>query len=119
MKKIFLLSLLFFSFVSSTNIFAHAVITDPGIKQTVAYSNKARQIEIAFNSKVELKLSQIFLVSAGDAKQKLNTIPTDKPGRILIELPVLESGEYAIQLRIFAADGHLSEDLIRFTVSKD
>jgi methionine-rich copper-binding protein CopC len=34
-------------------------------------------------------------------------------------MPTLNSGEYALQLKVFSADGHLNEDLIRFVVTKE
>jgi hypothetical protein len=38
-------------------------------------------------------------------------------GQMLIKVPALEEGDYAIKYKVFAADGHLTEDVIRFKVS--
>ena len=95
---------------------AHAVVTKSSLNVSSVSPGQSSQVELAFNSKVELNLSQVFLVSAGDKKQALITKQGDKPGHVVINLPALNSGEYAIQLKVFAADGHLSEDLIRFIV---
>jgi hypothetical protein len=35
---------------------------------------------------------------------------------VLAPLPALTPGEYAIKYKIFAADGHLTESVIRFDV---
>lgn len=94
----------------------HAVVTKNSLKLKPVPVKQASQVELSFNSKVELDLSEVFLVSAGDKMQVINAILGDKPGQVLLDLPALEPGEYAIKLKIFAADGHLSEDLLRFFV---
>ena len=40
-----------------------------------------------------------------------------KQGQIIVHIPALQSGDYAIRFKIFAADGHLTEDVIHFSVS--
>lgn len=95
---------------------AHAVVTHNSLELKPVPVNQASQVELLFNSKIELDLSEIFLVSAGDKMQVITATPGDKPGTVLLDLPALEPGEYALKLKIFAADGHLSEDLLRFFV---
>lgn len=95
---------------------AHAVVTHNSLKLKPVPVNQASQVELTFNSKVELDLSEVFLVSAGDKMQTISAAPGDRPGVVLLALPALAPGEYAIKLRVFAADGHLSEDLIHFFV---
>jgi methionine-rich copper-binding protein CopC len=41
----------------------------------------------------------------------------DKQGQITVTVPALAVGDYAIRLKVFAADGHLTEDLIHFSVT--
>lgn len=95
---------------------AHAVVTHNSLKLKPVPVNQASQVELSFNSKVELDLSEVFLVSVGDVMTPIVATPGSKPGQVLLDLPALVPGEYAIKLRIFAADGHLSEDLLRFFV---
>lgn len=108
--------LLALALTSSSGVFAHAVVTHNSLELQPVPLNQASKVELSFNSKVELDLSEIFLVSAGDKMQVINATPGTKPGTVLLDLPALEPGEYAIKLKIFAADGHLSEDLLRFFV---
>jgi len=103
---------------SSSGVFAHAVVTHNSLELKPVPVNQASQVELSFNSKVELDLSEIFLVSAGDKMQVVAATPGAKPGTVMLNLPALEPGEYAIKLKIFAADGHLSEDLLRFFVKQ-
>ena len=98
-------------------IFAHAVVTDYSLKMHPIQVNQADTVELKFNSKIELGLSQIFLVSQGD-KHKLLAITAGKEqGQILVAVPALAIGDYALRLKVFAADGHLTEDIIHFTVA--
>jgi methionine-rich copper-binding protein CopC len=110
------LTLLIAALVLSNQAFSHAVVTHNSLKLKPVPVNQPSEVELTFNSKVELDLSEVFLVSAGDKMQSISAKIGDKPGLVLLSLPALEPGEYAIKLKIFAADGHLSEDLLRFFV---
>jgi hypothetical protein len=110
--------LLFFLLFSIQTLHAHAVVTHSTLNVKSISPQQYTQIELTFNSRIELKLSQIFLVSAGDSKQKVESLAGQKPGHLLINIPPLKTGKYALQLKVFAADGHLSEDLIRFIVTE-
>ena len=108
--------LLTLALIASNTAFGHAVVTHNSLKLKPVPVNQASQVELSFNSKVELDLSEVFLVSAGDKMQTITATPGKHPGQVLLDLPALPPGEYAIKLKIFAADGHLSEDLLRFFV---
>ncbi|MEI6708751.1 MAG: copper resistance CopC family protein [Methylococcales bacterium] len=116
MKKLFLFSLLLWSLCQTCMVNAHAVVTNYSLKVTPIHANQESKVELSFNSKVELGLSQLFLVSKGDKHQLLSAVNGDKQGQIIITVPPLATGDYAIRLKVFAADGHLTEDLIHFTV---
>lgn len=110
--------LLIASFFLAQSVFAHAVITDYSLKLTPIHANHADKVELRFNSKIELSLSQIFLVSKGDKHEPLKATTGNKQGQIVIEIPPLEIGEYALRFKVFAADGHLTEDVIHFSVTE-
>lgn len=110
--------LLALTLTASSGVFAHAVVTHNSLSLKPVPVNQASHVELSFNSKVELNLSEVFLVSAGDKMQTITATPGGKPGTVILDLPALEPGEYAIKLKIFAADGHLSEDLLRFFVKE-
>ncbi|WP_347987382.1 copper resistance CopC family protein [Methylomonas sp. AM2-LC] len=114
LKFIFFILFLLASF--STH--SHAVVTHNSLKLKPVPLNLASQVELSFNSKVELDLSEVFLVRSGDKMEVITATPGTKPGQVILSLPALPEGEYAIKLKIFAADGHLSEDLLRFFVRK-
>jgi methionine-rich copper-binding protein CopC len=115
MKKIiFLLVCIFYM----QTLFAHAVITDYSLKLAPIHANHADKVELDFNSKIELGLSQIFLVSKGDKHELLKAHVGKKQGQIVVEIPPINAGEYALRFKVFAADGHLTEDVIHFSVTE-
>jgi methionine-rich copper-binding protein CopC len=117
MKKLLLLSLLLLSVCQIPLVSAHAVVTDHSLKIKSIHANTEEKVEMSFNSQIEIKLSQIFLVRKGDKHELLNIANGEKQGQIIISIPKLEAGNYALRLKVFAQDGHLTEDLIHFTVT--
>jgi len=117
MKKWIQLILLLLSVGQLTLVNAHAVVTDYSLKLTPIHANQRDKVELTFNSKIELSLSQIFLVRKGDKHELLQAENGSKQGQIIIHIPPLASGDYAIKFKVFAADGHLTEDVIHFSVS--
>lgn len=97
--------------------YAHAVVTENSLHIKPVEANKAEQVTLSFNSQVELGLSQMFLVSKGDKHTALNMKQGDKQGQVVVSLPPLSLGEYALKFKVFAADGHLTEDVIHFSVA--
>jgi methionine-rich copper-binding protein CopC len=118
MKKIISMCLLFLTLCQTHWVFAHAVITDYSLKITPIHTNQADKVELSFNSKIELGLSQVFLVRKGDKHELLQVSNGSKQSQVIVHIPPLESGDYALRFKVFAADGHLTEDVIHFSVSK-
>lgn len=104
---------------SSQSAFAHAVVTESSLKTHPIEINHPTEVSLHFNSGVELALSRVFLVSKGDVYHQLEIAKGKKPGQMLIKVPGLEAGDYAVKYKVFAADGHLTEDVIRFKVSAE
>ena len=118
MKKIISICLLFLTLCQTHWASAHAVVMDYSLKIAPIHANQQDQVELTFNSKIELGLSQIFLVRKGDKHELLQAENSSKQGQIIIHIPPLESGDYALRFKVFAADGHLTEDVIHFSVSQ-
>ncbi len=117
MKTLLSISVLLLSLTPFSGLFAHAVVTDHTLKIEQPKVNEAKKVELTFNSKIELGLSQVFLVSKGDKHQLLNISGGKKQGNVLVDIPPLAPGEYALRYKIFAADGHLTEDVIHFSIN--
>jgi len=114
--KLFLYSSVFFMVMSSGQLYAHAVVTEYSLKMETVNAHQASQVKLNFNSSVEVGLSQIFLVRTGDIEEALPLRAGDNAGVVYIEMPALEAGKYALHYKVFAADGHITDDIIHFTV---
>lgn len=99
------------------NVSAHAVVTASSLANEPVKARHPTRIALFFNSNVELSLSRVFWVSAGDVFHPADIAHGKKPGELLIQIPALDPGEYAIKYKVFAADGHLTEASIRFHVA--
>jgi copper resistance protein C len=118
MKRFSALLFLIFLITQSSNALAHAVVMDYSLKIAPVQANQPAQVTLNFNSKIEVGLSQVFLVSEGDKHTTLTIHKGDQQGQIVVDIPPLTAGQYALRLKVLAADGHLTEDVIHFTVSQ-
>jgi methionine-rich copper-binding protein CopC len=105
------------SFGFATTVAAHAVVTESSLARDAVKAHHPTTVVLLFNANVELSLSRVFLVSEGDIFHPAEIARGKKPGELLIKLPALTTGDYAIKYKVFAADGHLTENNIRFHVA--
>lgn len=117
-KKFLQISLLLCAVADSNALHAHAVVTESTLKIEPIKPQIATQVKLTFNSNVELELSKFYLVSKGDKHTALTASKGAGQGQVAIDIPALEAGEYALRFRVFAADGHLTEEVIPFSVTK-
>lgn len=117
MKSLFQLIILCLALGQANTVAAHAVVTDYSLKIKPIQANRQDQVELTFNSQIELGLSQVFLVRKGDKHEPLHVVNGSQQGHIIVEIPPLGPGDYALRFKVFAADGHLTEDVIHFTVN--
>ena len=102
--------------VASLPAGAHAVITEDSLAREPVHPDKPTQVRLQFNTGVEIKLSRVTLVSKGDVEQAVTIKAGTKPGQVLVSLPALTEGDYALRCQVFAADGHLTQEIRRFRV---
>lgn len=95
---------------------AHAVITEDSLAREPVKPGEHTQVRLQFNTGVEIKLSRVMLVSKGDSEQAVVIKAGAKPGQLLVSLPALVEGDYALRCQVFAADGHLTQEIRRFHV---
>lgn len=95
---------------------AHAVITEDSLAREPVHPDHPTQVRLQFNTGVEIKLSRVTLVSKGDVEQPVGIKAGAKPGQVLVSLPALAEGDYALRCQVFAADGHLTQEIRRFRV---
>jgi hypothetical protein len=95
---------------------AHAVITEDSLARQPVHPNEPAHVRLQFNTGVEIKLSRVTLVSKGDVEQPVTIKAGTQPGQMLVSLPALAEGDYALRCQVFAADGHLTQEIRRFRV---
>jgi len=96
---------------------AHAVITEDSLARQPVQPGEPTQVRLQFNVGVEVKLSRVALVSKGDTEQAVAIRAGTKAGQLLVSLPALPAGDYALRCQVFAADGHLTQEIRRFRVA--
>jgi len=97
---------------------AHAVITRSSIGEKPLAAGQAVQVTLYFNSAIETSHSTVNLVGADGKTTKLDVVPGGhEPGALIVALPALVAGSYALRYRVLAADGHVTENVLRFQVA--
>ena len=94
----------------------HAIILEstPKHDETVA---APRRIVLRFNSRLEKKMCSVSLTGPGQATIVLLRQETDaSPDTLIFLLPVLRPGAYRARWKVLAADGHVTEGVIAFSV---
>jgi methionine-rich copper-binding protein CopC len=100
---------------------AHAIVLESTPAAGAQLAEPPARIELRFNSRIEKRLSRVTLGRAGANPEPL-PVPVDRDGGPAdrLVLPVgaaLAPGPYVVRYRVMAADGHISEGTIRFTVA--
>jgi len=95
---------------------AHAIlkISVPRAKQVVAGPDVT--ITLTFNSRIDVKRSQIAVVGEGSSERKLSLSDQPSPDVITTVATGLQSGRYVIRWQVLASDGHISRGEIPFEV---
>ena len=111
------LLVLCFAALPALPVHAHAVVTAHTLQEQSVKPGHPTTVALFFNSTIEFSLSKVQLVSGNDVHQTMPIKAGKKRGELLIELPALEAGNYALKYKVFAADGHLTDDVLRFRVA--
>jgi copper resistance protein C len=96
---------------------AHAVLTGTSIEGDTIRAGAATTVVLRFNSAIEPALSRVKLVDAAKQEQVLPLEPGAEPGRVTVTVPALVPGAYGLHYKIFAVDGHVTENVVRFTAA--
>jgi copper resistance protein C len=96
---------------------AHAIVVASEPANGTRLERAPAAIRLRFNSRIEHRLSRLSLVGPDRRLVPLTVAgPAESPDRLVASLPSLSPGSYAIRWRVLAADGHITEGTIRFTV---
>jgi methionine-rich copper-binding protein CopC len=77
---------------------------------------------LRFNSKIEKRLSRITIAAGRGTPAPLDIASdgpdsAERPDRLVAPLPSLGPGAYAVRYKVLSADGHITEGVLRFTVT--
>lgn len=97
-------------------VLAHAVITESSLRKQPIPPSIPVSIALSFNSGIELPLSRFFLVNQGNNRQCLAVKNGSNPGQVIVAIPALPTGRYALLYKVFAADGHVTKNILHLTV---
>lgn len=96
---------------------AHAILVHSSIADQPVAADAAATVTLRFNAGIEVGLSQAHLVDAQHAERPLSVAPGKSKGEMIVNMPALRPGLYGLKYRVLAADGHLSDGILRFTVA--
>ena len=113
-SKQFFFALALCVMVSSAN--AQAIVVQSSLSDHPVQAGVVTTALVRFNVGIELALTKMFLVNASGEEQVLSLMAGTHPGEIEIKIPPLTPGAYALRYKTFAADGHLTENILRFSV---
>jgi methionine-rich copper-binding protein CopC len=97
---------------------AHAIILESEPAAGAKLAEPPARIYLRFNSKIEKRLSHVTLTAANGFPVPLavKTDGSEKLDRIVLPLGSLRPGAYVVRYKVLAADGHITEGALRFTV---
>lgn len=97
---------------------AHAIVLDSSPKHDAVLSEAPARLLLRFNSRIEAALSRVTLESAGGRPVALPVAgnAVDAVDRLVVPLQPLAPGVYVVRYRVLAADGHVTEGALRFTI---
>jgi copper resistance protein C len=103
-------------------VVAHAIVLDSVPARDAVLDRSPSRVVLRFNSKIEKRLSRVTLSVAGGAPVA-TPIADDgatgdrEPDRVVVPLPPLPPGGYVLRYKVLSADGHITEGVLRFTVT--
>ena len=100
---------------SAARVSAHAVLTRSSLRDAPVKANTSTDVTLTFNSGIEVGLTQVVLRSEGPDRT-LAVRAGAQPSQIAVTVPALPPGFYALQYKVLATDGHVTESVLRFQV---
>ena len=95
---------------------AHAVLVKTSKDPDALRADTATTVVLTFNSRIEPAFTTVVLVDPDRHERPLTSRTLERPGEVEVALPALAAGRYALRYRVLAADGHVTEAMLRFRV---
>jgi hypothetical protein len=97
-------------------VYGHAILLSsvPASKQVVKGPDV--QVQVRFNSRIDVKRSRITLVAPDGAQAALAIAGQTSPDTLSSEAKGLKGGSYILRWQVLANDGHISRGEVPFQV---
>ena len=97
---------------------AHAIVLEASPTHDAVLPAPPARIVLRFNSKIEHALSRVSLETAAGRPVALPVARATEldAARLVVPLSPLAPGTYIVRYRVLAADGHVTEGALRFTI---
>jgi methionine-rich copper-binding protein CopC len=74
-------------------------------------------VTLTFNSSIESGFTKVMLVTERGEERPLEVEPASGTATLSVQLPPLAAGAYGLRYKVLAVDGHVTENVLRFTVA--
>jgi methionine-rich copper-binding protein CopC len=96
---------------------AHAIVLESSPLHDAVLTESPARIVLRFNSRIEAGLSRVTIEAASGRPVSLPAAGAlGAENRLVVPLNPLPPGVYVVRYRVLAADGHVTEGALRFTV---
>jgi len=102
--------------LSATLALGHAVVQKASLEDAAVQANKATSVTLTFNSSIESGFAKVMLVTERGEERPLEVEPATGSSTLSVQLPPLAAGSYGLRYKVLAVDGHVTENVLRFTV---
>ena len=103
--------------LAATPVWAHAVLMDSTPKMNGTVKGPDVPIKLRFNVRVDGKRSRLQLTNPDGSSTTLEAPKQTAPDTLESRATGLKAGEYKLEWRALAADGHMSKGEVDFTVN--
>lgn len=97
---------------------AHAIVLESSPKHDAVLPEAPSRLVLRFNSRIEAALSRVTIEPSAGRPVALPVAAeaASAADRLVVPLQPLAPGIYIVRYRVLAADGHVTEGALRFTV---
>jgi hypothetical protein len=103
--------------LATTPVWAHAVLMDSAPKMDSTVKGPDVPIKLKFNVRVDGKRSRLELVTADGTTIAVDAPKQTAPDTLESQVKGLKAGDYKLEWRALASDGHMSKGEVDFTVN--
>lgn len=97
---------------------AHAIILESEPARDAKLAEPPARIYLRFNSRIEKRLTRVSIMASDGRAVPLPVVAdgSQAPDRLSFPLGPLRPGAYIVRYKVLAADGHITEGALRFSV---